>query len=159
MINAAEPLSAGPSNLAGLKAPPRHGHLRHVIPYSDTKGYDFDMSTSGRRVLLHLADGRRVPVEADEVFLLDAVDDETEVRTRGRRRLRDVRSLGEVVERFPPGLFVVIHRSYAVNVDRIAEIRPRGSGRDWEVKLEPPVNRVLPVARGRLEELWASFGE
>ena len=36
-------------------------------------------------MLLHLGDGRRVPVEPDEVFLLEADGDETVVRTRGRR--------------------------------------------------------------------------
>jgi DNA-binding LytR/AlgR family response regulator len=112
-----------------------------------------------RRVLLHLDDGRRVPLEPDEVFLLEADGDETEVRTRGRRRLRDVRALGEVVASFPPGRFVQIHRSLAVNVDRVAEVRRRPPGRDWELRLEPPVNRVLPIARGRLVALWAAYGE
>ena len=111
------------------------------------------------RVLLHLNDGRRVPIEPDEVFLLHSVGDETELRTRGRRRLRDVRSLGEVLGLFPSGLFVQIHRAYAINADRVAEARRRDSSRDWEVKLEPPVNRVLPVARGRVAALWAAFGE
>ena len=111
------------------------------------------------RVLLHLDAGRRVPIEPEEVFLLHAVGDETEIRTRGRRRLRDVRSMGEVLRHFPPGLFVQVHRSYAINADRVAEVRRRPSSRDWEVKLEPPVNRVLPVARGRVAALWAAFGE
>ena len=50
-------------------------------------------SSRPRRILLHLRDGRRVPVEPDEVFLL-----------------------------------------------------------------EPPVNRVLPIARGRLATLWEAYG-
>jgi hypothetical protein len=29
----------------------------------------------------------------------------------------------------------------------------------WEVALEAPVNRVLPVARAHLKRLWAAFGE
>ena len=92
--------------------------------------------TRSTRVLLHLSDGRRVPVEPEEVFYLQAVGNTTEIRTRGRRRLRDVRSLGEVLRLFPTGLFVQVHRSYAVNSDRVAEVRPRPSTRDWEVKLE-----------------------
>jgi len=79
---------------------------------------------TARRVLLHLEDGRRVPVEPDEILYLEAQGDETEVRTRRRRRLRDVRSL--------------------------AELRRRANGRDWELRLEPPVNRVIPVAPGDL---------
>ena len=111
-----------------------------------------------RRVLLHLEPGRRVPVEPDEVFLLEADGDETRVRTRGRRRLRDIRSLGEVLARFPSGLFVQVHRSIAVNVDRVAEVRLRENGRDWELRLEPPVNSVVPIGRTRLAELWAAYG-
>lgn len=110
-------------------------------------------------MLLHLDGGRRVPVEPDEVFFLEAAGDETRVRTRGRRHLRDVRSLGEILARFPAGLFVQIHRSFAINAERVTEVRRRDSGRDWEVKLEPPVNRVLPVGRSRVRDLWAAYGE
>jgi DNA-binding LytR/AlgR family response regulator len=123
---------------------------------------DTDMSPAAgtaRRVLLHLEDGRRVPVEPDEVFYLEAQADETEVRTRGRRRLRDVRSLAELTARFPKGLLVPVHRSAAVNVDRVDEVRRRANGRDWELRLEPPVNRVIPVARKRVAALWAAYGD
>lgn len=112
-----------------------------------------------RRVLVHLDDGRRVPLEPKEIFLLEAHGDETELRTRGRRRLRDVRALGQVMARLPPGTFVQIHRSMAVNVDRVSEMRRRPNGRDWELRLEPPVNRVLPIARGRVPAVWAAYGE
>jgi hypothetical protein len=30
---------------------------------------------------------------------------------------------------------------------------------DNRMLLEPPVNRILPVARGRAEALWAAYGE
>ena len=112
-----------------------------------------------RRVLLHLRDGRRVPIEPGEVFLLEAVGDETRIRTRGKRRLRDVRSLGEVLAHFPRGLFVQVHRSVAVNVDRVSEVRVRSTGRDWELRLEPPVNEVVPIGRTRLHALWVAYGE
>ena len=116
-------------------------------------------SGPARRVLLHLVDGRRIPVEPGEVFLLEAAGDETSVRTRGRRRLRDVRSLGEILGRFPRQLFVRVHRSHVVNVDRVAEIRRRPNRRDWEVRLEPPVNAVVPVSREELAALWEAYGE
>ena len=130
-----------------------------TIPGVDGKLYYSDMKSVARRVLIHVAGGRRIPIEPDEVFLLEAVGDETDVRTRGARRLRDVRSLGEVVERFPAGAIVVVHRGFAVNVDRVSEIRRRANGRDWELKLEPPVNRIVPVARDRVRELWRAYGE
>jgi DNA-binding LytR/AlgR family response regulator len=114
---------------------------------------------SARRLLLHLTDGSRVPLDPAEIFLLEAAGDETVVRTRGRRRLRDVRSLGQLLRRLPAGRFVLVHRAVAVNVDRVAEVRRRPGARDWELRLEPPVNRVLPVARGRVPALWAAYGE
>lgn len=117
-----------------------------------------NLKRRARRVLLHLADGRRVPLEPDEVFLMEADGDETRVRTRGKRRLRDVRALGEVLARFQ-GAFVQIHRSIAVNVDRVDEVRRRPNERDWELRLEPPVNQVLPIARARLAALWAAYGD
>ena len=116
------------------------------------------MNTHAQRVLMHLDDGRRVPLEPDEVFLLEADGDRTVIRTRGRRKLRDVRSLGEVLARFPEGTIVQVHRSYAVNPDRVSEVRRRGNSRDWELKLEPPVNRVLPVGRTHARHLWTAYG-
>ena len=117
------------------------------------------MNTHVRRALLHLEDGRRVPMEPDEVFLLEADGDRTIVRTRGRRNLKDLRSLGEVLARFPDGAMVQVHRSYSVNPDRVSEVRRREHGRDWELKLEPPVNRVIPVGRSHLAALWVAYGE
>ena len=61
--------------------------------------------------------------------------------------------------RLPADRFVAVHRSIVVNVDRVAELRRRPDGRDWELRLEPPVNRVVPVARGRLAALWAAYGD
>jgi hypothetical protein len=46
-----------------------------------------------------------------------------------------------------------------VNLRRVRELRPRDEGDDWEVRLEPPVNRVLPVARGELARLESAFGD
>ena len=112
-----------------------------------------------RRALLHLGEGHRVPVEPEEVFLVEADGTDTLVRTRGRRKLRDVRPFSEVLRRFPPELFVRVHRSRAVNIDRVSEIRRRSNTRDWELLLEPPANTVVPVSREHLAALWAAYGE
>ncbi|MFQ5791346.1 MAG: LytTR family transcriptional regulator DNA-binding domain-containing protein [Acidobacteriota bacterium] len=111
------------------------------------------------RILLHLSDFRRVPVDPADVYYLDAAGDETLVRTRSSRLLRDVRSLGELFPAFKPFGFVRAHRNHAVNLRRIREIRRRKRSEDWELKLQPPVNRVLPVSRGQLSKLLAAFGE
>jgi DNA-binding LytR/AlgR family response regulator len=51
-----------------------------------------------------------------------------------------------------------VHQSFLVNPDRAYAIRPRSEGsRDWELVMEPPVNRVLPISRERLRELWERY--
>lgn len=110
------------------------------------------------RILLHLADGRRVPVEPDEVFFLEAVEGNTLVRTRSADRLTDVRQLSALMPYFEDQGFFQIHRSWAVNLRKVREIRPTGDG-GWELKLDPPVNRILPVSRRRVGELWRRFGD
>ena len=109
------------------------------------------------RVLLHLAASRRLAIEPDDVYVLEADGDDTIVRRRGRRTLRDVRRLAEIVAAIGPGHFHRIHDNWAVNLRRIREIRPQRDGRDWEVVMQPPVNRVLPVSRRRLQGLLRRF--
>lgn len=110
------------------------------------------------RVLLHLSEYHRVPIDPADVYFLEAVGDETLVRTRRTRRLRDVRSLGEVFPFFTPHGFFRVHHNHAVNLGRIREIRRRRKGEDWELKLEPPVNRVLPVSRTQIGRLLKAYG-
>jgi len=40
----------------------------------------------------------------------------------------------------------------------VAVVRLQSDGRDRELKLKPPVNAVLPIARERLDALRAAFG-
>ncbi len=110
-------------------------------------------------ILLHVRGFLRKPVEASDIYFLEAVGDETVVRSRAAKALRDVRSLGEVVPPFERRGFVRIHRNYAVNPRHIRELRHRKTGSDREVKLQPPVNRVLPVSRRRLKALLEAFDE
>lgn len=58
-----------------------------------------------------------------------------------------------MVPLFAPHGFLQIHREYVVNLRRVHLIGLRDEGRDWEVKLEPPVNRVLAVSQGALTKL------
>jgi len=56
-----------------------------------------------------------------------------------------------------PRGFVRIHRNPAVNPGRVREIRAAASSSLWEVRLEPPVNEVLPISRGSLPVLLAAY--
>jgi hypothetical protein len=52
-----------------------------------------------------------------------------------------------------------VHGNHAVNPDHVLEIRLRPRSQYWEVRLAPPINRVLPVRRNYLKDLRAAFGQ
>ena len=111
------------------------------------------------RVLLHVTPARRIVVEPYDVYLLEADRNDTIVRKRGRHTIRDVRQLGQIAAVFSRHGFHRIHDKWCVNLRRIREIRRQRDGRDWEVVMQPPVNRVLSVSRARLPGLLRHFGE
>ena len=111
------------------------------------------------RVLLHVSRGRRVAVEPHDVYYLEAARGETVVRKRGRRTIHDVRPLGEVAATMQHSHLYRIHDKWVANLRRVKEIRLQADGRDWELVMQPPVNRVLPISRRRLPGLLRRFGE
>jgi DNA-binding LytR/AlgR family response regulator len=111
-----------------------------------------------QRVLVHISRSEQRVVDPDDVYCLVANGGETEVRLRGRTPLVDIRPLGELLPSFEPLGFVRIHHQHAVNPTRVRLLRLQADGRDWEVKMDPPVNLVLPIARDRLEVLRGVFG-
>jgi DNA-binding LytR/AlgR family response regulator len=116
-------------------------------------------SETGRRLLLHLGPGRRQAVDPADIYFVEAIDDNTRVRTRATRPVRDVRPLGEIARVLLERGFVRTHRNHLVNPAHVREVRRRESGEDWELRLDPPVNLVLPVSRSALRAVWAAFGE
>lgn len=110
-------------------------------------------TTQEPRVLLRIARDRLRAVEIEDIYYLEATGQTTRVRIRSARPLRDLRSLGELASRLGPHGFVRIHRNHMVNLAHVRELRRRNAMADWEVKLEPPVNKVLPVSRARLATL------
>jgi hypothetical protein len=58
---------------------------------------------------------------------------------------------------FEPLGFVRIHHQHAVNPAHVRLLRLQADGREWEVKMEPPVNLVPPIARDRLGVLRGVF--
>ena len=115
--------------------------------------------TTASRLLLHLGPGLRQAIDPEEVYFVEAQGDDTLVRTRAARSLRDVRPMGVIEGPFLRQGFVRTHRSYLVNPLHVRQVRRRPNGDDWELQLGPPVNLVLPVSRSALAALWAAFGE
>jgi two-component system LytT family response regulator/two-component system response regulator LytT len=109
------------------------------------------------RILIRARDGVRIAIDPASIYYLDAERGDTLVRRRGAAELVDVRRLEEIEPLLRPQGFLRIHRSFIVNLRRIREIRSRG--RDLEVRLEVPVNKVLPVSRDAAAALLAAFGE
>ena len=101
--------------------------------------------------------GRIVLLEKDQIYYIEAEGDDTLVRAARKNIYRHVEPLEEVEDRLPSPPFFRIHRSYIVNLNRVYELRSRGDG-EWEVKMDPPVNKVLPVSRRRMDELRALLG-
>jgi DNA-binding LytR/AlgR family response regulator len=116
-------------------------------------------SGGGQRLLLHLSPGLRQAIDPDEIYFIEAVGDDTRVRTRSARPVRDVRPIAALEPVLLRHGFLRTHRNYLVNLRRVHQVRRRLRGEDWELKLDPPVNLVLPVSRGALAALWAAFGE
>jgi DNA-binding LytR/AlgR family response regulator len=62
-----------------------------------------------------------------------------------------------VLPLFEPYGFLRVHRNHAVNLHRVRELRRRKARSGWELKLQSPVNRILPVSRSALSKLLALF--
>ena len=101
--------------------------------------------------------GHLILLEKDQIFYIQAEGDDSLVRTARPKVYRHTERLEQVQARLPSPPFYRVHRSYIVNLDRVYELRPRGRT-DHELKLDPPVNKVLPISRRRYVELKAVFG-
>ena len=114
-------------------------------------------SPSLKRFPIKSEPGRVILLEIDKIFYVEAEGDDSIVRTARKKVYTHVEPLDEVEARLPSPPFFRIHRSYIVNLERVYALRSRGDG-EWEVKMDPPVNKVLPVSRRRMKELRELLG-
>lgn len=114
-------------------------------------------SPAPSRLLVRRGADRWRAVDLSDVYFVEAAGDDTRIRLRSRHVLQDVRRLAELEEILAPAGFVRIHRSYLVNPARVLELRRRDGAEGYEVVLEPPVNRVLPVSGDRVGKLRGRF--
>ena len=101
--------------------------------------------------------GRVALLEKDQIFYVEAEADDSLIMTARKKLYRHSEGLYQVEGRLPSPPFFRIHRSYVVNLNRVLELRSRGDD-EWELKMDPPVNKVLPVSRRRLPELREPLG-
>lgn len=116
-----------------------------------------DSGTESRRLLVRLGRDRWRAVDPGEIYFVEAAGDDCRIRLRSRQVLHDARRLAELEAILAPAGFLRIHRSYLVNPARILELRRRDSDEGWEVVMEPPVNRILPVSGERVEVVRGWF--
>ena len=85
------------------------------------------MALADGKILVHLKDRRRLVVDVHDVYYLEAQGDETDIRLRSARGLRDVRSLGEVMPatRFA-ALLAAWFAGLACSSERHLEVQPLG---------------------------------
>ena len=121
---------ATPADLAGAARPPGAWLSRVVI-----------------------RDGAEVHVvPIDKIDFVEAQDDYIGVRV-GERTLLKEQPLGDLEKQLDPRRFVRIHRSYLLNLDRLARLEPAGKDSRMAVLRD---GRRLPVSRSgyaRLQEL------
>lgn len=60
-------------------------------------------------------------------------------------------SISEIIARLPPDTFFRVHRSYIVNIQRVARLKRAGD--NGVADLDSPVRRSVPVSRSRLPQL------
>jgi DNA-binding LytR/AlgR family response regulator len=102
-----------------------------------------------KRLPVKRKDGSIDLIEIEGIFYLEAKGHDTLIRTRRRKPYHSVQRLGELAKKLPTPVFVRCHREYIVNLNRVRSITPRKS-RDYDLRLDPPVNRRIPIARNRL---------
>ena len=111
------------------------------------------------RIAVKVSNRRFVMLDVDDLYYLESEGHDVLVRTARKTRHRSVRPLGDLEKKLTPRGFMRIHRSFVVNLERVREARmQKGNDNDWELKLDPPVNAVLPVGRAYLARLRQVLG-
>jgi DNA-binding LytR/AlgR family response regulator len=110
-----------------------------------------------RRLPVKYANGLIDLIEIDGIFYLEAQGEETLIRTKRKKPYKSVQRLGELAKKLPTPAFVRCHREYVVNLNRVRSLTPRKS-RDYDLRLDPPVNRRIPIARNRFENIRKIIG-
>lgn len=96
-------------------------------------------------------------IEIDGIFYLEAQGENTLIRTRRKKPYKSVQRLGELAKKLPAPAFVRCHREYIVNLNRVRSLTQRKS-RGYDFRLDPPVNRRIPIARDRFEKIRKILG-
>ena len=106
-----------------------------------------------KRLAVETREGATLLFDPSQVFYLEVDGHDTLVRTARKWSLDAWRG---GLARLPAPPFFRCHESFVVNLARVRSVET--AGRDRRLRLDPPVNRLLPVARGRLAALQRALG-
>lgn len=95
-------------------------------------------------------------IDAADIFSVHANAHYTYV-FNGREDIFCPLSIGEIIEQLSPDIFFRVHRSYIVNIERVARLKRAGD--NGVADLDSPVRRSVPVSRSRLPQLRAQLTE
>ena len=110
-----------------------------------------------RKLPVEYASGLIDLIEIDGIYYLEAQGENTLVRTRRKKPYRSVQRLGKLAGMLPAPAFVRCHREYIVNLNRVRSLVPRKS-HGYDLRLDPPVNRRIPIERDRIEDIRKVLG-
>lgn len=96
-------------------------------------------------------------IEIGGIFYLEARGEDTMIRTKRKKPYKSIQRLGKLAKKLPTPSFVRCHREYIVNLNRVRSLTPRNT-RDYDLRLDPPVNRRIPIARDRLDKIRKILG-
>jgi two-component system, LytTR family, response regulator len=110
-----------------------------------------DLGPAPTRLLV--PDGPRlVPIPMDAIIWLQAEDDFVHLHTKDRSYLLS-RSLTELEKRLDARRFLRVHRSAIVQMSRILEVRPEGSGR-YGLRLEGGTTVIVSRSHAHKLRAW-----
>ena len=110
----------------------------------------------GRRLGFEDQQGDVVLLDAYEIFYIEVDGHDSVIRTARRKTLRSSARLSRLVQRLPQPPFFRCHESFMVNLDRVRKVERKG--RDLRLRMDPPVNRLIPLGRGRVAEFRKLIG-
>ncbi len=115
------------------------------------------MSPILKRLPIRNGNGSIDLIEIDSIFYLETHKGDTLIRTKRKKPYRSVQRLHELAKKLPTPPFVQCHRKYIVNLNRVRSITPR-KNQDYDFRLDPPVNKRIPIARQRLGNIQKILG-
>ena len=115
------------------------------------------MPTNIQKLPVKTTSGSIDLIEIDSIYFLEAKEGDTLIQTRRKKPYRSVQRLNELAQKLPSPPFVQCHREYIVNLNRVQSITPRES-RDYDLRLDPPINKRIPIARNRLPGIHKILG-